>query len=696
MADTTILNAAPMTLLLGVQDLSTAQVTPVPEVLPTHFPKIYFYAQKGPLTPQNTVGDSLTQMYGVNSFDLQQKWANHATVLVNAVNAQGNSMMTQRVVPADAPPPATLRLNLDVLSTTVQDYQRNSDGSIRLDINGDPVPVSGSGGMIAGYIAKWVITQAVDNSSAPNFGEATILPGDQTANSVQSQRYPILDFAVPDAGYYGNNNGISLWAPTIQSNPPIDTRLLTNQQVYPFRIIAQSRINLQTTPQPVTTLNGDPFIDVVFQQNVIDLTDTAQISIGDVFIPAYQQTNIPGTPPVFGPFGSMFVYQNNINTLVAEFYAAEVPVIDSFSDFNNSAGEEFLFNFVSGVNSNNVPYHSFIINNSDANAARLSPTSVLYAAGGGDGTMNDTLFASLVSEQVVGYADPNSYLQDTALYPESIIYDSGFPLQTKKDLVSFIAVRKDTYVVLSCYDTTGPILDASQESSLAISLKTYLQQYPESTFYGTATYRGMIIGRSGTLVSSQYKKPLPLTIEFASKQATYMGASNGVWASAQSYEGAPGSLVQLFTNINVGFTPSTVRNQDWANGLTWVENYDRVSQYFPAFHTVYDNDTSVLTSAVTAQIMVDLQKIGIRVQRQYSGRSNLTDAQLIKAINDAVNNSVLGKYDNRVTVIPETIITAQDAQRNYSWTLIIKCYAPGLKTVETLTVQSNRIEDLTT
>jgi len=138
----TIVNAAPMGVLQGIQDLSTRQLLPEAEVLPTHLPKIFFYAQKGPLDPQLVVGDSLTQMYGSASFDVRQPWATHATVLLNTINAQGNSIMGQRVQPADAAPPATIRILLDVLPTLVPIYQRNTDGSIKLDSSGNPVPTS--------------------------------------------------------------------------------------------------------------------------------------------------------------------------------------------------------------------------------------------------------------------------------------------------------------------------------------------------------------------------------------------------------------------------------------------------------------------------------------------------------------------------------------------------------------------------
>lgn len=210
----TIVNAAPMGVLQGIQDLSTRQLLPEAEVLPTHLPKIFFYAQKGPLDPQLVVGDSLTQMYGSASFDVRQPWATHATVLLNTINAQGNSIMGQRVQPADAAPPATIRILLDVLPTLVPIYQRNTDGSIKLDSSGNPVPTSPAT-TAPGYKVKWVVEAIpLQPDGSSGFNQGVQGPGDQVdpLTQTQSTRYPVWDFVVSSFGAYGNNLALRIWA----------------------------------------------------------------------------------------------------------------------------------------------------------------------------------------------------------------------------------------------------------------------------------------------------------------------------------------------------------------------------------------------------------------------------------------------------------------------------------------------------
>jgi hypothetical protein len=700
-----IINAAPMTNFLGVQDNSTRALVPTPESLPTHLAKVYGYAQTGPgpNQPQLVVGDSATQMFGADTFDPLKPYYNHQTALItNALNPAANQFMFERVIPADASPRANVRISLDVLSTQVTDYQRNVDGSIKTDSSGDPVPVTGAGATIAGYQVKWVVSYiAPDEDGNSLVGAGTVLAGDQTdSNNVQSQRYPIMDLQVSHVGSAGNWNGFRMWAPTTVSSTPLDSAYLTDELVYPFRFAFAQKTSDNGTAALVAANDGSQYLDLTFKPNTVDVNTTQQLYVGDRLIQGYQNLNpTGGVVPTWGPFGVLRMYDANISTLLAMFYAAEYPHAGEFSDFTGAANEQWLFNFISGVSSTNVPYHSFQVVTSAGNATRFTENTTVYASGGGDGTMNDTSFATLVSAAVAGYADPNSYLQDMATYPESIIYDTGFPLQTKYDLCQFIAVRKDTFVVLGTHDVVANALiplTAAQESALAVALRTRLQMYPESDYFGTSVFRGMIIGRSGTLISSTYTKRLPMTIEFAAKAANYMGSGDGVWKNVYSFDQDPLNQVTLMTDINVTFTPATVRNTDWANGLVWVEAYARRSYYFPAFKTVYNNDTSVLTSFMTAMGCVELEKVGDRIRRKFSGQSKLSQNQLIDRVNKEAISQTNGRFDGRFLIIPKTYFTDADSARGYSWTLMLQIGANNMDTVETLIIQANRQSDLTT
>lgn len=702
-----IINAAPMTNMLGVQDNSTRALVPIPENLPTHLAKVYLFTQTGPgpNQPQLVVGDSMTQMYGADSFNPLKPYYNHQTALVTeALNPAANQMMIERVIPPDAAPRANVRVYLDVLPTQIQQYQRNIDGSIKTDSSGNPVPVTGAGAKLAGFQVKWVTAYiAPDQDGNSMFGAGVEIAGDQTdaTSNTQSNRFPIFDLEVSHIGAAGNWNGFRMWAPTSASSTPINETYLTQDGVYPFRFAFAQKSSANSTSAIVAGNDGSQYYDLTFKPNTVDQTSTQQLYIGDRLLQAYQNLSpAAGQVPQWGPFGRLHVYDDNVATLLQEFYTAEFAnPVAGFTDFTGAANEQYLFNFVSGVSSQNVPYNTFQVVTQAANAVRFTQNTTVYASGGSDGTMNDTTFASLVSAAVAGYADPNSYLQDTATFPESIIYDTGFPLQTKYDLCQFISVRKDTFVVLGTHDVIANAvtpLTASQESALAVALRTRLQMYPESDYFGTATMRGMILGRSGTLISSLYKKRLPMTIEFAAKAAKYMGSGDGVWKNVYSFDQDPLNQVTLMTSINVTSTPASVRNSDWDNGLVWVEAYGRRSFYFPAFKTVYNNDTSVLTSFFTVMGCVELEKVGDRIRRKFSGNSKLSPNQLVDRVNKEAVKQTNQRFDGRFTIIPKTYFTDADAARGYSWTLMLQIYANNMPTVETLIIQANRSTDLQT
>jgi hypothetical protein len=692
----TIINAAPMANLLGTQDLSTRQLQRVAEATPQHCPKIYLYAQKGPLKAQLAVGDSRVSLYGADTFDLRKKFANHATLLSNLVNAEGNAAMYERIKPTDAGPESNLLLSLDVLPTNVVQYQRNTDGSFRTDIEGDKIPVTGQAGIAPGYTVKWVVTSLGTNVAAENFGKATITPGDQTdtVSLLQSQRYPIFQFKAASFGSYGNNGGIRLWAPTVKDDGSVKANVIAKEKAYPFRIAVIRRPDEKATPVIVPTQFSEQFITVVAKPGVIDPDTEKNIFIGNTFLDSYQNVSDPAFPAVFGDFGTMAIYENNIKTLVDMFYAAEFPLGYSENDFTGEADESYLFNFVGGTSSNGAPYNTFQFVTGGTGTVRLTEFSNIFAAGGSDGTMSNEAFATSVIARMQDYIDDTSSVQDIATNVESIIYDSGFPLQAKYALCNFIGKRKDTFVVLSTHTDGQPELTASEENSLAIALRTRAMMYPESDYFGTPVARAMIIGRSGKLRNSQYPRKVSAVMEIAIKAARYMGAGDGRWKSGFNFDGAPGSILDFLTDLNVTFTSAAARNKDWDVGLNYVQAYDRRSFFFPALKTVYSNDTSILNSFFTAMAICQINKVTVAAWREFSGQAYLTNAQLAERINTFISNKLENKFDGRYVIQPAAFFTDADLQRGYSITVPVKLFGPSMFTVMTTNVQAFRISDL--
>lgn len=699
-------NASPMTLLLGIQDDSTEPIAVSREQLPTHIAKTYLYTKKGPLTPELVVGASRTQLYGADSFNMRKQWANHQTELSNTVNAFGNAQIIERLVPTDAKQPANFCLSLDIMPAEIPLYQRASDGSyIRDGVTNQPLPVVG-GTTVPGYKAKWVISSintglATDDPSTL-FGQKAVTPGDQTGGTGASQRYPILEFWASSFGSYANDCGLRIWAPTRKSSTKVNSKLLEKVKAYPFQMAAVSRPDSQSVATIKSLINGDSTLEFLLKDKVISPLTEAPASLSALFDQAWSRTDRVGYTPVYADLGGMHIYQENIETVLELLYAAEQDYIDGAtavvgSDFaKNQTDGAFAFNFMGGVSSYDVPYHTFLLNKTAPNAVTLSPNTNLFASNGSDGTMTDAAHGELVRGKVMQYADENSELMDTAYHVETHIYDTGFPLATKQALPAFISVRKDTFVTLSTYVAGDDKMTHAEEASLALTLRAALELYPESSYFGTPITRGMIVNRHGKKIDSQYTGDLPLTLWVAGKSARMMGAGNGKWNKTYLFSGGERAIIDNFKDINVRFVPAGQRSEDWTVGMNYPLRFDRQQFFYPALKTAYSDDTSVLTSYFTVLACCAVQRIGEQAWRKFSGTTGKSEGQLIAEVNKFVEDEVRGKFADMVKVVPNCTITEGDRASGFKWTLPISVYAEGMKTVMTLSVIAKRMSALQT
>lgn len=681
-----VVNAAPMVDDLGTQDLSANQVATVSSPVPQHLPKFYIWAEKGPEHEELLVGVERENIYGDATFTMGSPYANHATLFANNANSRANACMYKRLIPEDAGPKANLTLWLDVLPSVVDLYERNSDGSIKTTPLGDPIVI----GTAEGYKVKWVVTSR--NTEGQELGGYTQQVGNQRdpSTGATSTRYPIFDFVVYSRGAYGNRLGVRFWAPNSNTDA-IPYAMMNEYKAFPYFFSIVDRATPTSSATVLETLFGEQNIMTVLKPDVIDPMTRQNLSIADRVVGSYGNLTDPRYPVELPPFGGFFAYQNNINELTELFHAAEVPFINEFSDFGASPEDAGLFNIITGQSTFGVPYNSFVFS-SDSDSVTFSKFLDVEAGGGSDGTMNDEVFAELVSKEIKRYRDRKDELMDLAYHVESIFYDSGFPASTKLDLPSFISQRHDTFVVLGTHTQGQAALTQSQEYAMAMALRARVMNYPESAYFGTPATRAMIMGCSGVIRGTKYR--VPATYEILSKLADYMGASNGAWKGVEKPDGNPGNVVEDLTDLNMYFVADSVRNRFWDAGLNWILRYDRGAYFIPAYRTVFPDDTSVLTSAITVMAVCQLNKIGHKAWRNYSGVSYLTDLQLCERVNNFVLDEVKDKFDNRFRIVPRATVTDLDQVRGFSWTLPIGIGAANMKTVQTLYVQADRIERL--
>ena len=696
-----IVNAAPFFNPMGTQDLSSRPAVREPVAIPTHCPKHYIFAEKGPVNKAILCsGASRSTIFGENTFDLLGKYATHSTVYANGMNEKGNQIVYERLVPTDAGPEANILLSIDVLPTTVNDYERNTDGSYKLDAQSGLPIVKGS--PIPGFKAKWHVSYLNTKTAMADYGKATIVPGDQINGATTSQRIPIMQGKLY-IGSSANNVGLRIWAPADANAAAFDKKIMQREKVYPFRVAVIRKNTKTNTSKVVETLFGEQSILTTFKQAVRHPTTTKQMSFGEIFVNSFQEINDTQFAPVYGDFSDVVVYHNNIKTLLTQFYAAEKAYIDAALPSANIkhdfpvtagvvAGDEWLFNFISGQSSEAYRYHTFQLVNGGG-SVMLTQNTNLFAGGSSDGTMTNEAFDDLVALEMEKYMDVNNVIHNTALNPESIVYDSGFSLDTKYALCGFISQRKDTFTALATHIHGEAPLTASEENARAVALRTRLAMYPESDYFGTEVMRGLVMGRSGHIRSSLWTERVSPLYEVAVKAADYMGASNRQWKSGKSFDGAPGSILDYLTNINIPYTPVSVRNRDWDAGMNWTQSYDMKSDFFPALKTVYSDDTSVLNSFFTALGICEVVKVCERAWRFYSGNSKLSNAQRAQRIDEMITRMTQGVFDDRFIIEPVTFYTEGDLQRGFSYSTRVKVYANNMVTVGTSFVQAYRMSD---
>lgn len=686
-----IVNAAPMLKNPGAKDVSTVNVNREPVARPTHLPLIFLYAQKQVDGRHLLSPADAELLYGSETFNLKGKYANHSTVFRNGMATYGQNMMYECITPADAGPAANYTLYLDVLPTKVDIYERNSDGSIKI-VAGAPVIT----GTADGYKVKIVAESLSTVTAAQNFGKATIVPGNQidTATSTQSQRYPIWSTMASYRGSDGNNAGTRTWPMTSEAGNSIPSKMMAEQRAYPYQFAVVKRANERSSPKATATIYGDLSTLVTFKPNTTDPLTTEELYIGDKLLKQYNNADDPRYAPIYGEFNKLVVYQNNIDALLKLFHAAEVPFINQFYDFSSSVDDMYLFNFLGGTTSGGVPYNTYQFVD-DTDSIRLSEYTTVYAAGGFDGTMSDEAFADEVALRMERYIDPNDSVQDVARNVESVIHDSGFPLDTKYKLINLISQRKDVHLTLSPYETGQPAMTQSEEVSAAIALRTRVQNMPESTLHGTPAMRCLIMGCSGLIRNSVFAKRVPATYEIALKSARYMGAASGVWNKTYSFSNGDNANVEFLYDINTIWVAPSVRNRLWDVGLNFILAKDVNTFFFPALKTVYTDDTSIFNGYFNTVIACDLSKVIHRTWAEFSGADDLTDEQLCEQVDNDILNRVAGKYSGRVKIVPQSKITSRNAALGFVWTTPVKMYGNVAKTVMVGYVEGHRASELT-
>lgn len=745
----TISKGTPQAVLHGIKDISARARLPEIESVPQHLPQVFILTERGDTLPQIVGGTAFNEIYGINSLDYASEFANHATVLTSKLLAAGNMILAQRIELPGAST-ATLRISAEVIPTSIQLYKRDEAGQIeyRLDPVNGQVPVE-DGEPITGVRVIFHVGTDLFPTEQKAFGTARVTTAIRAGDTkgidgitqlsslgaeVTSTLYPVLEFKANSFGGFGDRLGLRLDAPHVDSASPANISLIESIKSFIYRFTLVERSKANTTYKIVNTAGEDTSLEAVLKENVVNPRLNNQMSMADIFAPAYEITNDSGTQSAPGPFSEVKVYEDSINrllTLLTQGGELSGVTVVGEKDFDLDAAmygrtysfedeaNKHMLNLFTGVDYNNVPYHAFRVDNAQMfGGVSFANGAVHYASGGSDGLVYDQngrpdkranlkLFDLAVRHQLENWGDLEAKMLDAAYYPVSTIWDSGFSIDTKKSMLIPMSKRKDVYVVLSTEavaDWVDPNDDAtwqympqnslSEEIAIGTMLATSAQLFPESELHGTSTCRALIVGQSGKLADGTWAGFLPLTIDLAVKAARYMGAADGYWKQTYRFDESPGNQVTDFIKVNNTYRNIGNANRSWDANIIYVQNYSRDRLYYPAFQTVYDDDTSVLNSWLTMAACCNLERVAQSTWRDITG-GEYTPEQVIDRSNRLITERTEGRYDGRYRITPNTYYTKADVQRGYSYSADIKLEAPFMTTVGQFTIVADRLDSAT-
>lgn len=524
---------------------------------------------------------------------------------------------------------------------------------------------------------------------------------------ITSTMYPIMEWRAKDYGKAYDNYGFSINSPFLNDFNKV---LAKATKKYPYSFSIYTRPNEKSSGTVFRSLYGENEVEVLLASSpVIDPSLEQRRDLLNVFKTEYYNEKDPIKP--YKPFAFLdpFIYDRNIELVLKKFLETEQEAINfepalypadnlyakniDWYDFNALNKEDLedqfgLINPFTCKTSKNVKLQTVRLSEErpklrdNLKEVNMSVNKPIFLQGGSDGTLDDAHFEEAIKLELAKYADPDSEVQELAYAIESCIWDSGFTLDVKKELINIISIRKDTMVCLGTHTVDGSNpLPTSKARAIATALEARLKLNPESTYYGTSVARGIILLGAGELSTEDTGVTYPLTYDLMVKTARFAGAGNGKWKREYLFDHGENAVIRTMKNIVPEFIPMTIRPVLWNSNVIYPQRYDRENYFFPALQTVFANDTSVLNNYFTILALCDVTKVGFDVWKNFTGVISLTESEFKEQVENYATQLLSGKYARVINVTPECRITEADRARGYSYQLIFKLYANNMKTV---------------
>lgn len=577
------------------------------------------------------------------------------------------------------------------------------------------------------YVAKWKtysetklneLLQGIIHSIEDKQGNPDTAPRStyeiEDSTVTKSTMYPLFELKAKYPGSYYNNIGF-----TINSlyKDDIDNKITAATKSLPYRLSLYTRTDEESSPVVFKSLTGETEILMSFKEKIKNPITEGRFDFEFIFKNSWYNETDTLRSLRYYDYENFYFYRdiyelvtkilmekerNYINSEEVEWNDGQFASTIGWFDFTTSDKEElldenYLLNIFSLKSSKAINYFTIVKSDISSNyvgnqkEVLITKDSPIFLEGGSDGTFNNEDYEKKIREDLEKYLDKDSEYQDIAINVESFLYDSGFSLETKKSMINFITVRKNTNLVLTHRSVVGNNKASNLTDIIAIlnTLNTRLNLAPDSSYFGTKCFRAIIVlGEGDTRDGTDDMVPLSYLV--LDKSCKMMGSQDGLWKTDLVFDRYPNNRVDIMSNITPSFIPEGIKPTLWNSGGIFVVPIDRETNILSAMQTVYPDDTSVLNGYFMACAVAILNTAAYRVWAKHTGTSTLTEDEFILAVNETAKSELDGVFGSLFTVIPEAIMDQTDKELGYSWHLTYKIYGDVPKTVQIYSTETYR------
>lgn len=689
-----ITSSTPGLYWLGTKDKSGGPVKMADSPLPFVRPIAFFFSPYGKEGPAWMPTTDIVSTYGDKVIDFDSEYATHGMTYLSRVIKAKTYGIAWRLRPKDAKPPSKIGIDLEYIKDNIPLYER--DKVTQMYILDDQGRLKPTGEKTVGYRFEFHIVPIVEaeDGSGTNFGRRGPTVGTLTSEipDETAKRVPLCDWDATDFGSEGNNLGFRLWAPTISSATAADPDLEEEVDAFLYRMQIVRRPSMYEAAKVIPDKYDATSTLFSFDTNVVSSENGGVIYDLDARVPGnweddsadfYQRSQIR----------AVHLYRENLEPFLQAVQAVEKAygtVPDTKTGYRH-------VNFLGARTVENVPYYTLQPESIKSGSISFTENTTVFLEGGSDGTMSNAVYNAMVKEIFDDLSAPGVRLDNNARYPFNFFVDSGFDLKTKFSLMNLLRNRQDSFLVLSTQDISRAPNDNETEESIASSILTRLQMFPDSIEFSTPPFRGGLFGHCGYLADSKRPVRATLSIDIGYKLMRYGSQSSGILNPDLAPDTSENGnyIVTEVKTLNVIDKSWREKRRLWQSSVNYVEDFDHNKRlFYPGIQSFYPDKTSVLNSAIVGLCVAQLARYAWETWRDLTGNQKLKEVQLIERSNKSIENRVAGTMDDRMDVIPHSQITRADKDRGYSWSMPIDVGANGMKTVLSAHTIAYRREDL--